>query len=460
MAQPTAYTRATSFTNYQALNPTTPLPGSSVDQEFNRLKVTTDEILTNLELIQRDDGRLANDSVGLDQLSAEVTVGFNVPTVWVTGTAYTADEDTVFNGSGFYRCLTTHTSGTFATDLAADKWELIVDLSTIPLVDAEQIAFTPAGAIASTDVQAALEELDAEKAAVSHSHAATGISDSTAAGRALLTAADVAAQLAALGITGAVPTYGEMRPTAAITAPSLWLLCYGQAVSRTTYASLFAAVTISQTGTRTNASPVVTGLSDTANMRAGMPVSGTGIPSSTTILTVDSGTQITLSQNASSSGSNTVVVAPHGVGDGSTTFNIPDLRGRAIAGRDDMGGSAASRLTSTTVTGTQLGNTGGAQTHTLVTGELAAHTHAAGTLATASDGAHTHTITGWIGTNSAPISLNATSGIQGATQNPTTSSNGAHTHTMSGSTASAGSGTAHNNVQPTIVENYIIFAGV
>lgn len=36
----------------------------------------------------------------------------------------------------------------------------------------------------------------------------------------------------------------------------------------------------------------------------------------------------------------------YGSGDGSTTFNLPDLRGRVTAGKDDMGGSSASRLTS------------------------------------------------------------------------------------------------------------------
>ena len=35
-----------------------------------------------------------------------------------------------------------------------------------------------------------------------------------------------------------------------------------------------------------------------------------------------------------------------GVGDGSSTFNVPDLRGRVLVGKDDMGGSAASRVTS------------------------------------------------------------------------------------------------------------------
>lgn len=49
-----------------------------------------------------------------------------------------------------------------------------------------------------------------------------------------------------------------------------------------------------------------------------------------------------------------------GVGDGSTTFNIPDLRGRVIAGQDDMGGTSANRLTSP-LNGDTLGASGGAE---------------------------------------------------------------------------------------------------
>lgn len=50
-----------------------------------------------------------------------------------------------------------------------------------------------------------------------------------------------------------------------------------------------------------------------------------------------------------------VLGTTYGSGDGSTTFNLPDKRGRVSAAYDEMGGSPASRLTTTTMT------TGGAR---------------------------------------------------------------------------------------------------
>jgi microcystin-dependent protein len=56
-----------------------------------------------------------------------------------------------------------------------------------------------------------------------------------------------------------------------------------------------------------------------------------------------------------------------GTGDGATTFNVPDLRGRIRVGKDNMGGSTAGRVTSagSGITGTTLGDTGGAETVTM-----------------------------------------------------------------------------------------------
>lgn len=220
MAQPTAYNRIASFTNLQALNPSTVYSGATVDAEFNAVKATLDATLANLALIQNDDTSLKNISVGLAQLKSEVTVGFQVPVVWVTATAY-ATSNTVFNGSAFYRCLVAHTSGTFATDLAALKWQLIVDLSTIATVSATQVAVTPSGNL-TTNVQTSLVALDAAKAATSHTHPSSAISDSTADGRAFLTAT-LAAQKVLLGLPAAVTAITAQIAFSGIITPAALL---------------------------------------------------------------------------------------------------------------------------------------------------------------------------------------------------------------------------------------------
>ena len=71
----------------------------------------------------------------------------------------------------------------------------------------------------------------------------------------------------------------------------------------------------------------------------------------------------------------------HGVGDGTTTFNLPDYRGRVGAGQDDMGGTSADRLTAAAsgIDGDALGATGGSEL-------LHAHTH------TVTDPGHVHSI--------------------------------------------------------------------
>lgn len=71
-----------------------------------------------------------------------------------------------------------------------------------------------------------------------------------------------------------------------------------------------------------------------------------------------------------------LVSTTYGTGDGSTTFNVPDLRGRVVAGKDDMGGTSANRLTDADdgLNGDTLGDTGGAETQTLITANLPAYT--------------------------------------------------------------------------------------
>jgi microcystin-dependent protein len=142
-----------------------------------------------------------------------------------------------------------------------------------------------------------------------------------------------------------------------------------------------------------------------------------------------------------------------------SAFAVPDMRGRSVAGKDDMGGTAASRLTTTggLSANNTLGATGGAQTVTLTSAQsgLPSHTHADTFAATASS--HTHTYTGWDYQGSTLASGSAKAQylpLSGSTSGSTTP-----TVTITGSVSSvtaANASSAHTNVQPTLVLNYII----
>jgi hypothetical protein len=128
MSQPTPYTRKFSFTNDQTANPSTKTPGNQLDIEYNAILLTLNQTLSNLALIQRDDGQLANGSVGADQLAPGLATGVSPATIWASPINY-ASNATVFFGYKLYRALVSHISGVFATDLAAGKWVLIGDFS-------------------------------------------------------------------------------------------------------------------------------------------------------------------------------------------------------------------------------------------------------------------------------------------------------------------------------------------
>ena len=144
---------------------------------------------------------------------------------------------------------------------------------------------------------------------------------------------------------------GCMQAYAGGTAPTGWLWCQGQAVSRTTYAALFAAI-----GTL------------------------------------------------------------WGVGDGSSTFNVPDTRGRAAIGE----GSGAG------LTHRDLAYLTGTETHTLTVAQMPAHTHTGGT-----GQAHSN---------------DPEAGAQMKVGNSANTT----------PTASTGGGAAHNNMQPSFVVKMII----
>ena len=130
-----------------------------------------------------------------------------------------------------------------------------------------------------------------------------------------------------------------------------------------------------------------------------------------------------------------------GAGDGSTTFNLPDYRGRVGAGKDNMGGTAANRVTSAGagIDGSTLGTSGGEQTHVLTTPEMPSHSH------TVTDPGHSHTTLG--------VPFGAPSGVSGALA---AGSDTTGVSTTGITIANTGGGGAHNNVQPTIIVNKIM----
>jgi microcystin-dependent protein len=141
----------------------------------------------------------------------------------------------------------------------------------------------------------------------------------------------------------------------------------------------------------------------------------------------------------------------YGVGDGSTTFNLPDARGRTIAGLDNMGGSAASRLTSATMSpnGTTLGAIGGNETSVLTLAQLPVVTPT-GTVSVTFPGLS------YLQPASPTLSYAAGGAVQATNGSTAATTGGAGPTGFSLSIASFGSGTAHPTIQPTIAMNMII----
>lgn len=182
-------------------------------------------------------------------------------------------------------------------------------------------------------------------------------------------------------VTGSVPTGSVVSYAGTGSAPSGWIICNGQAISRTAASDLWDLI-----GTT------------------------------------------------------------YGSGDGSTTFNVPDLRGRAVIGQDGGTGRVANAAADS------FGGTLGAETHTLSKAEMPSHNHNA---STNEQGGHSHGL---------KIS---TKGVDGdgntewlfrsqaaADRTGWMDERGNHSHTVTINDR-GGSG-PHNNMQPTMALNWII----
>jgi hypothetical protein len=165
MAQPVPYVITRDFSDDEAGGvagrSTVSTPG--LDGEFSNIATTLAQILANLAILQRDDTKLNDGMVELHTLSSAVRALFATASStprgdWVTATAYSIG-DLVSQGTGTYICAQAHTSGVFATDLAADKW---LELFNTASYVASGVAFTPTGTIAASTVQAAIAEAAAE----------------------------------------------------------------------------------------------------------------------------------------------------------------------------------------------------------------------------------------------------------------------------------------------------------
>ena len=242
---------------------------------------------------------------------------------------------------------------------------------------------------------------------------------------------------------------GHVMPWAGLVAPPNYVFAYGQAISRTTYPLFVSTVTIITNLICTNGLNVLSGISDTSQIRTGAPVEATCIPPGTTVTAVATNS-VTISANASVSTATSAQFFPYGNGDGATTLNVPDLRGLVLAGRNNMGGTASSRLSTSSYGNNPnaLGIGGGNDTFTLATGNLPPYTPAG----IISNGAIT--ISG--GTNGATNTAQATATTGHAFADVGPSIVATQASSTFAGTAQGGASIPFTRIQPTIMMNYVV----
>tara|TARA_B100000242_G_scaffold246661_1_gene187357 strand:+ start:1815 stop:4349 length:2535 start_codon:yes stop_codon:yes gene_type:complete len=132
MAQPRDYSRQHNFNDFATTSPASPLPGQQVDNELNAVKLTLDDLNTNIGIIQRDDGKIRNQSVHKDAFDVDALAlissgNFNPRGDWASGTAFAVGDIVNFNNATYYATSAHTSSNAFQTDLSASKWLLIAN---------------------------------------------------------------------------------------------------------------------------------------------------------------------------------------------------------------------------------------------------------------------------------------------------------------------------------------------
>lgn len=161
MAQPDPYTPVTNFAEDELANAggRSSIRTDRLDAELAAINDTTDGILACLAAIQRDDTKLLDGLIEYYNLStackaALLATKWNARGLWATPVAYAVSD--MVDVSGYaYVCAIAHTSGVFATDYAAGKWQIFVQVA-----NAGSSAFTPTTNILSTNIQSAAQEID------------------------------------------------------------------------------------------------------------------------------------------------------------------------------------------------------------------------------------------------------------------------------------------------------------
>jgi microcystin-dependent protein len=407
-------------------------PGTQIDNDLANIVDAVDETIDFVSAVIRSDGQLQNAVVTAASLGPDLALGVAPPRPWATATVYVVDQTVSINNS-IYICQTAHTSGTFSSDLGAGYWGLVAEF-TIP-----------------TNIT--------DGAVTEPKHATGGVSSRALAGESVtepkLGTGAVSLRALDAGISRALTPIGLEADYAGVVAPAGWLFEFGQAVSRTTYSALFAALCPSVGGNTTNGSPTLGGVTvDLRNLgMEGCLIEGANIPGGTTVVSVTANS-ITMSANATATATGVAArVLPWGAGDGSTTFNLPDARDRVSVGRGNMGVAVAGRITNTGagnpgVNTSRLGVAGGVDRHAITTAQMPIHGHTAAV----TDPGHAHTTpsnnTSTAGGGASPIG-SATAGVTG---NSTTG--------ITVAIANTGGGEAHPNLPPARVTNKIIYTGV